>query len=177
MKKILMILFCFLLLGCSKDQKPMTNDILKFKDEYEKLNSASVVMNVPEGKITYLNVDEAINFMENGTGILYIGFPACPWCRNIVPVLIETFKDEYIYYYNPNVNKDSVKEKQFESFLAPYLENNRLYVPDVYFVKNGKIMGHHLGSVSSQNDPYVPLTDIQKQELVDIYNNLFKEIK
>ena len=49
------------------------------------------------------------------------------------------------------------------------LENDNgektLYVPDVYFVKDGKIIGNHLSTVDSQTDPYTPLTEGQIKEL------------
>ena len=46
---------------------------------------------------------EIIKIMKNGTGVVYLGFPECPWCQSYVKMLNEVAKDvgiEKIYYYN-----------------------------------------------------------------------------
>lgn len=74
-------------------------DALLFKEEYESLNGKvrekdgkkikeiSIDSNNP---ITILTEEEAINLLENGTGLIYMGFPDCPWCRSMLPVLLQT---------------------------------------------------------------------------------------
>ena len=42
----------------------------------------------------------------------------------------------------------------------------RIYLPLVIFVKNGEIVGYHDGTVESQEDPYVALTDRENEELL-----------
>lgn len=77
-------------------------DATKFKEEYEKNNGL-----VYEGtEIKYTNVklddnnvfvykteDEIVDILENGTGIIYFGFPMCPWCRALVPIIDEVAKE------------------------------------------------------------------------------------
>ena len=41
----------------------------------------------------------------------------------------------------------------------------RLYFPTVVFVKDGEIVGSHIGTVDSQTDPSIALTDEQYEEL------------
>lgn len=175
---IIIMCFCFL--------KP---DEKKFKDEYESLNDTenAVVVNIDDdNNIKYLSIKEVFDFFNKGTGVIYFGFPGCPWCRNMLPVLINSAKQNntQIYYFNPKEirNADNQDYEKLVSILSNYLTENdagvkTLYVPDVYFVKNGEIMGNHLGTVSTQQDPHVILTDDQKQELLEIYNNLFDLIK
>ena len=42
----------------------------------------------------------------------------------------------------------------------------RIYVPLVVFIKDGEIVGYHLDTVSSQKNPFEPLNDEQKNELL-----------
>lgn len=162
---------------------------LKFKEEYENVNSSSgaVKVTIPEkNPIAYINYDELeqkINNKENF--IIYFGFPTCPWCRNIVPILLETAnKNNKIVNY---VNVRALKSENVDEYnkiyelLYDYLEENSdgekvLYVPDVYFFKDGNIIGHHLGSIESQTNPNIELDNNQKIELIDIYQELIDKI-
>lgn len=187
MKKVLKVMCCFLLLviitGCNN-----TSDGLKFKNEYEELNSQSVSMSIDEkNPIKYATFDEIIEILSEKTGVIYFGFPACPWCRNVIPVLFEVAQEnniDTIYYFNPREIRNSGDDsyQKLISILDDYLEfdengNKTLYVPDVYFIKDGKIVGNHLSTVESQTDPYLALTDDQKVELKNIYQELFDKIK
>ena len=163
-------------------------DAKKFKQEYEALDNNSVVMNIDENNpIKYVNFDEVINILNSGTGIIYFGFPRCPWCRNIIPVLFEmasTNNIDTIYYFNPSDIRSNNDEnyKKLVNILSDYLIENdngekTLHVPDVYFINNGEIVGHHLSTVDSQTSPYPPLTEEQTNELKNIYQGLFDKIK
>lgn len=94
------------------------NDSLKFKQEYESLNKKTSFLNNKYSKlnisvnnpIKYSNYDEIINLIKSGTGIIYLGFPECPWCRSALPVLLDVSKDnnvETIYYLNIKNERDS----------------------------------------------------------------------
>ena len=51
----------------------------------------------------YIEVDEVIEKLKKGTSVIYFGFPECPWCRNLVPVLVDAANElgvDKIYYYN-----------------------------------------------------------------------------
>ena len=52
----------------------------------------------------------------------------------------------------------------------------RIYVPLVVFIKDGEIVGYHLDTVSSQKNPFEPLNDEQKNELMDTYINLMHKV-
>lgn len=74
-----------------------STDGAKFKREYEKLNGEKVAsgakyqtIKVPRNnKMKYSTMSEAIELLDKGTGLIYFGMSDCPWCRNVVPVLIE----------------------------------------------------------------------------------------
>ena len=50
----------------------------------------------------------------------------------------------------------------------------RLYFPTVVFVKNGKIVGFHEGTVESQESASTYLTKEQQNELKDILSKYFE---
>lgn len=52
----------------------------------------------------------------------------------------------------------------------------RIYVPLVVFIKEGEIVGYHLDTVSSQKNPFEPLNEEQKNELMDTYINLMHKV-
>lgn len=166
----------------------LKSDGEKFKAEYEALNNENVNINISKNNpIKYVTLDEVVDIIQNKTGVIYFGFPGCPWCRNMIPVLFEAAKNnniDTIYYFNPrNVKKsDNDEYNKLKEILNEYLsedENGQkvLYVPDVYFIKDGKIVGHHLGTVDSQEDPTISLTEEEKNELLDIFNELFEKIR
>lgn len=184
MKKILICILCmFLLVGCNQEESKKVS----FKEEYESYNEQYMPISIDESaQVEYLKYNEIETFLTEKTGILYFGFPTCPWCRNMVPILLDIAHSNNlpVYYVNTRELRKASNEiyLKIQTMLSEYLEENEkgektLYVPDVYFVKNGKIMGHHLGTVSSQTDPTQSLTEKQKQELKTIYEGWIEKIQ
>ena len=179
MKKLL-ILLCLCILGCSNN-----NDIKIFKKEYESLNSENIEVNISlNNKIVYLSTKEVVQFLKEGTGVIYFGIASDTQSRSIVETLLEVVKDNdlELKYYNPSNFKDEDLDDfaQIIGILSEYLQKNddgelMLLTPDVYFVNNGKIVGNHFGSVSDFADK--ALTDEQKKELYDSYNQLSQSIR
>ena len=96
---ILLALLVFPLAGCSK------KDALRFKSEYESLNSSDSVRNLTIDKNNPFIYKEAADIVsmikDNETFIVYFGFAKCPWCRSVLPNLIKAAKDNgirKIYY-------------------------------------------------------------------------------
>ncbi len=179
----------------------INEDAIKFKEEYESLNSEGYkkVEISENNQIKYSDYEEIVEILENGTGVIYLGFPECPWCRNAVPVLLDAASEtgvETIYYYNALsirdkkhlddegnivVDEEGTEEyKKLVELLYDHLDSydglnddtiKRIYFPTVIFVKDGKVIGLHTSTVDSQTDPSVSLTDEQYEELKDIYVN------
>ena len=123
-------------------KKDKMSDAERFAKEYD-----FTVNNV----FVYRNLDEINKILENGTGVVYLGFPECPWCKGYVPYLNEVAINEHldkIYYFNilnDRKNNTSGYKKTIE-LLNDYLKydnegNKRIYVPAVIAVNNGKIVG------------------------------------
>lgn len=126
-----------------KEEDSKISDALKFKKEYQKVDDDNLFV--------YRNMEEIIKILENGTGIIYLGFPECPWCQAYVPYLNEVAKEngiQKIYYYNIlNDRKEETDNyKKVLELLLEYVEyddegNKRIYAPTVIFVSSGKIIG------------------------------------
>ncbi len=182
----------------------------KFKKEYESLNGKQT----EEGKeyknitikennpVVYASYKEIFDVLDS-TGIIYFGFPECPWCRNAVPVLLEAAEEtgiEKIYYMN-NVNDRDIKTLKDGNIItkkegtnnynkllqklgdnAPTYEGlndssiKRLYFPAVIVVKDGNIVDTIFGTVDSQKDPYIPLNSAQTKELKEKYVTAINKI-
>lgn len=109
-----LVLVALLCLGSlylnKKDATKETSDT-KFYDEYtaynKKKNSSDKEypsVDIAKKNLYYYITDSEIEeLFNNGTGVLYLGFPTCPWCRNIVSVLNEAGEEygiDKINYYN-----------------------------------------------------------------------------
>ena len=138
---VLCVLFC--LLKVNKKENEVIKDNVKFSQEYGSVSEDNV--------FCYKTIDEIINILEHGTGVVYLGFPECPWCTAYVPYLNEVAKDndvEKVYYYNIlNDRKDNNDNyKKLVEILKDHLRydeegNKRIYAPSVIAVKDGEIVG------------------------------------
>ena len=84
------------------------DDAKKFKSEYTNVTS--------DNPFVYRNVDQIINILEKGTGVVYLGFPECPWCQAYVPYVEEVAKKvgiDKVYYFNiKDDRKNNTEEYQ-----------------------------------------------------------------
>ena len=137
-----------------------------------------------ENRIKYIGEEEVIKLLKTGTGVIYFGYSTCPWCRNSAPILIDVVKKnniDTIYYVDTHkVQFNNIEElyKILDTYLKEDEDGNKgLSLPDVYVVKNGKIKGHHIGTVESYKNPTKGMNKEQKKELRKIYTDLIKELK
>lgn len=182
-----------------------------FKIEYERLNGKEnssnrkyIEVTIPKNNnIVYANYDQIFDILD-GSGVIYFGYPECPWCRNAIPVLLEAAKEasiDKIYYLDNHKDRDTkvlkdgkvITEKEGTSNYNKLLEKleddasayedlnddsiKRLYYPTVVIVKDGEIISYIEGTVESQDDPYTPLNDKQTKELKDKYRSAMNKLQ
>ena len=188
-------------------------DASRFKSEYESLNNQlksngvdkHLEISIPdENNIEYIDSTRAKQILTNGTGVIYFGFPECPWCRNLVPTLIDVANENgqgKILYLNNKEERD-IKKLDEEGNIATEKEGTdnyyeilnllgenastyngledetikRLYFPTVVFVKNGEIVAFHEGTVDSQEDASVMMTVEQQKELKKILQEDYAKV-
>jgi len=139
---LVVIVTTVLILNKEPKQKDKT-DAVKFSEEYTKIDENNVFV--------YRDMKQIINILEKGTGIVYLGFPECPWCQTYVKYLNDVALDlgiEKIYYYNIRQDRNDNTEdyQKVVSILEKYLQNDeegnkRIYVPSVIALKKGEIVG------------------------------------
>ena len=163
-----------------------------------KKGNTYITVNIDSNNsVVYVDEEDILNLKD---GIVLFGFPTCPWCRNTIEPLLEFAKEENlpIHYINISAirdkkekNKDSVivttEEgtkgyhsilKKFDKVLDPYKELGndtikRIVSSTVLFIKNGQAFEKKSGTVDTQKDPYVKLTEQQHKELKQIYKDIY----
>lgn len=102
----------------SEEENIVSEDAINFKKEYELLNNrvnssnnkVYPEVNIPkENVIKYSSYDEIFEILKSGTGVIYLGYPECPWCRNLVPTMLMAAKEveiDTIYYLNIKEDRD-----------------------------------------------------------------------
>ena len=102
----------------SNDKDVTNKDAIEFKKEYEKLNNRVNTFNnkvypevniSKENVIKYSSYDEILEIVKGGTGVIYLGYPECPWCRNLVPTMLLAANEveiDTIYYLNIKEDRD-----------------------------------------------------------------------
>ena len=183
MKKLVAVVLTFLLIltGCdtievTKVEDDVSTDSIRFKDEYSEVKKDNIYEYA-----TYNNVIDTIN---DGTGIIYLGFPTCSLCKEIVPVLDEVAKDknvESILYYNFKDIRDNntTEYQELANLLSDYIAsddegNKRISAPTIIFVNKGNIVGVYIGTINSDSEEII--TDEQKNTLKDNFSSLINKM-
>lgn len=208
---VVLIVVVILSIFTVKNNK-LTDDEKRFKAEYEGFNGKTSLtsnkkylkVKIPEKNgIKYVSSKKIIEILKEGTGVIYFGFPECPWCRNMIVPFLEVMNEEAenVYYYNAYSIRDD-KGFDEEGNLVTYKEGTeayyeilellgdkastyeglndesikRLYFPTVVFVKNGEIVDIHVSTVDSQEDPFKKLNNKQIDQLKSIYKKGLKKM-
>lgn len=162
-------------------------------------------VHIPEDSLFEpINEEDALQLLESGTGVLIFEFPECPWCRNMMPVVDQAAKEmalSKLYTFNIREERNQitlgddgalVTVNEGTEFYRKVLELlgesasvydglndesiRRIYAPTVFVIVDGEVLSSHVSTVDSQSDPFIPLTDAQHQELLDIYKGMFEII-
>ena len=139
---IIIFLVVIIIKGNNKEKNEVT-DAIKFSQEYKEVGEDNLFV--------YRTYEEIVKILENGTGIVLLGFPECPWCQRYAKYLNEVAKDldfDKIYYYNIlEDRKNNTEEyKKIVSLIEEHLQydeegNKRIYVPAIIALNNGEIVG------------------------------------
>ena len=174
---ILAVVILFLNIKKKNDDNNIT-DAKKFSEEY-KISEDNVFV--------YRNSDEILKIMKNGTGVIYLGFPECPWCSAYVLYLNEVAKEnnlDKIYYYNILEDRKNNTEfyKEVVKLLSGHLQyddegNERLYVPNVSFHVKGKVIGNDYETSKDTHDLKDPKDYWTNEEISELKSILTKYTK
>ena len=178
------ILLIILLVILFTDVSLGVDDAVRFKTEYEELNGKLTSDNREYPKVNissenlmkYSDVNEIVSLFENnGDGVVYFGYPSCPYCRVAVEVLCNTAEGtnlDKIYYVDVEQqgNKfDKLYEKLGDEIVENIDGKKTINAPLVMFLVDGLIVGYNKGTLFSQESPYDLLDQSQIDGLSMIY--------
>ena len=142
--------------------KGQTNQVIedKFISQYPKVTSGH--------KFVYAEPAEILEIIDGGDGVVFLGFPECPWCQQLAPIVQEAAQSENIdkiYYLNikeSRANNDEVYQKLVTK-LQDYLPkdddgNPRISVPDVTAYRGGQIVGRFEQEATNDGEQVTPDT-------------------
>ena len=163
--------------GCSVKKTIELTDAERFANEYA-INT--------KNPFTYATIGQVLDLLENKSGIIFFGDSDCEWCVISASILSDVGMDQKldtIYYYNPTKIKaqNTKKYRELVSILQKHLdleaeEEFTLSLPEVYFVKNGKIVAHKDGTSITEIDSDRK-TSKSKEKLKQEYLSLIKDYK
>ena len=186
-----------LLLGCKPTPESQTFNTkemfnLEYVDQKESDIKEYSLLTDDNPAFKEITFESSIKFFTEGySGILYYGKVGCPWCERAVPILNAVAKDNNIsiYYIDANKGMGETKREREENYanLSKYISDSfqeddngkkSMFVPNVIAVKNGKMLAYHVSLVDDydihKNDQ---LSESQKQELYNIYQEMINQIK
>lgn len=154
--------------------------IKKFSDEYTLVSDKNI--------FEYSDINKIIDIIDNKTGVIFFGFPDCPWCQYYAKYLNEFAIEKginTIYYFNIKHDRDinSSKYQKLIDLLNKDLVNDeygnkRIYVPAVVFVKDGKVIYYKNVNLSIEPKDYFENEDNKnnlKLELNEYFDKIVSE--
>ncbi len=193
MKKILSVLLVlFMFTACSNkaQEEPAATE-----ETSDEASACGIESCEEEEKASYkiaenqISIQDAVTKLENKeTFVLYMYFDACPWCKELGPIVSDYLsdKDDLLELtYALNVRPDGTKEGDlrhtdddgnyneplFETiynFVFDQLdEDGIIYVPALLFVKDGELVYYHSGTVEGHDATERTLTDEEKQTIIN----------
>ena len=175
-----------MLFGCSSNNQEETSDS-------EDSSACGIDTCDDDDKATYLvaqnqiSTSDALSKFENKEDfVLYFYFDACPWCKELGPLLsdyLEEKSDLLNMTYAINVRPDGNKENDIRyknddgeyndsnfveiyNLVARYLDDDgTFYVPTLIFVKDGEVKYFHTGTVDGHDATEREMTDDEKSSL------------
>ena len=163
--------------------KGQTNQVIedKFISQYPKVTSGH--------KFVYAEPAEILDIIDGGDGVVFLGFPECPWCQQLAPIIQEAAQSENIdkiYYLNikeSRANNDEVYQKLVTK-LQDYLPkdddgNPRISVPDVTAYRGGQIVGRFEQEATNDGEQVAPdtyWTSERKDRAVEQLREMMAEV-
>lgn len=123
------------------------------------------------------------------TFVLFCSFETCPWCNLFISYLNDAARDAGVHvgYIDTRAkpewqnNMDIDDYDVFTELFGKWLTEDEdgkphLYVPDTYFIKDGKVVARHDGVTPGVDDPSDGITSEQekqlRKDLADEFNTL-----
>lgn len=189
MKKLsILILSVLLLTGCTaKINQDATSSIEKIDTTTLNtldLNATTADMSgytlLTDTKHVFkqITMEESIRmFEEDGSGVLFYGYKDCGFCQQAVPVLNNAARQMGVDIYYVDVKASEGNSPEIYAKLVDEVEDHlkeengekAFYVPQVFVVKDGEIVGEHLSLIDSYDINSGDMNEKQRNDLKKIY--------
>lgn len=133
--------------------------------------------------------EEVLRLFEKGSGLVFLGFPECPWCQQLTPIVNEAAEAEktevvYLNIRQARTNNDDTYQKLVEK-LTPHLRKDeqgkpRIFVPDVTALRDGAVVDHFLQETTADGEKATPesyWTDKRRQRAVERLRAMIRKTK
>ena len=157
-------------------------DAEKFSKEYTKVGR--------DNRFVYATPEQVLSVLEKGSGLVFLGFPQCPWCQQLAPIVNEAAKAEQfssIYYLDirqARQDNDSTYQQLLEKLKDQLNKdeqgNPRIYVPDVTAVRDGRIVGHFLQETVVDDEKLTPesyWTSERREKAIEQLRQMMRQTK
>ena len=115
---------------------------------------------------------------EKKTSAVYFGYDTCEWCLDAVPVINDAAKatENVVGYINTRKDPSWEHNTDMEDYdllvekIGGYLDfdasgKRKLYVPMLFFIKDGKVVATHEGTLEGHNAKNRAMTAEEREEL------------
>lgn len=210
LKKITLLAFAAILTiittACSNDEQAqgsLSSDMSENVFEHNFPSSDLSGYDI-EGNHRFFDVTmyEALKLLEDATfdGVLYFGFPACPWCQAAMPLIYQASQETQTDVFYVSRRHEIRETKNWEIWDAEmaewlderiemrwfYLDENgevteeitdepyrpNIFVPQIIHIRNGQVIDNHRGTF----DGHSRLDDRTLPELTDSEHTMLLEI-
>lgn len=116
---LIALVILLIIIGCNFEESEKLTDSQRFKEEYESINGNVIdgtnykvrsISISDDNPIVYAEANDIISMMDNNeTFVVYFGFSTCPWCRSVLPILLDVAHDlkiKKIYYVDVKEIRD-----------------------------------------------------------------------
>lgn len=140
-----------------------------------KLNGTSAYVD-ETAQLVKDNQDDVVSRLEaKEQGMYYSGFPTCPWCVELLPVLDKELQADHGKAYTVDVRGKHYSDADNAiviKFSQTYTKEDKLYVPFVVAINSSGDVKVHVGMVDDHDATKDKMTKDQEQRLVKILDKM-----
>ncbi|MDO4780934.1 MAG: rhodanese-like domain-containing protein [Candidatus Saccharibacteria bacterium] len=143
-----------------------------------------------DNRFRYATSEQLMQHLEQGDGLLFLGFPDCPWCQQFAPIVNEAAKAEQldaILYFNiqqarkeNNETYQKLLDKLKDRLNKDDRGNPRIYAPDVTAFKKGQVVGRFLQETVVDGQKVTPdayWTTERKARAIDQLRHMIRQTR
>lgn len=177
---LVVMTYLFIYFG-TQDYSVKITDNVKFSNEYKDIKKNNV--------FSYAKEHEILDILNNGSGVIFMGFPSNIWSHYYADYLNEMaiINDiEKVYYYDFKKDRSMDNQtylnivKKLSAYLtSDDLDNMDISAPTIAVVKDGNIIyfDDEVNTIKGSVTPEEYFTDYKKNLFMANIDNALKELK